>query len=118
MRQALAWLRPDTMLESFAALRIFLRASPKLTIAALALATISGLLAPAFMLATGSLVEAVRNQAHAELSLIGIAAIFALQRTIDPIREEIGHVLWPRIDQWLVDRIMLAASAPAGLQEP
>jgi ATP-binding cassette subfamily B protein len=102
---------------NFDALRVFYRASPKLTLASLALATCSGLLAPAFMLATGALVEAVRDAANVVTPLAVIALLFALQRTIDPLREELGQTLWPRVDQSLGDRIMTAVSAPAGLQE-
>jgi ATP-binding cassette subfamily B protein len=102
---------------NFEALAIFYRASPGLTVWSLALATCSGLLAPAFMLVTGALVQAVRDGSAVVAPLALMAAIFALQRTIDPIREELGATIWPRVDEWLGDRIMLAASAPAGLQE-
>src|ERR1700682_2621721 len=69
------------------------------------------------MLVTGALVQAVRDGSSVVTPLALMAAIFALQRTIDPIREEVGATLWPRVDEWLGDRIMAAASAPAGLQE-
>jgi ATP-binding cassette, subfamily B, bacterial len=102
---------------NFQALAVFYKASPGLTVGSLALATGSGLLAPGFMLATGALVQAVRDGSSPVTPLVLIGAIFALQRVVDPIREEIGATLWPRIDEWLGDRIMAAASAPAGLQE-
>jgi len=101
----------------FAALAIFYRASPGLTLGSLTLATCSGLLTPAFMLATGALVQAVRDGRAVVVPLALIGAIFGVQRIIDPIREEIGATLWPRVDESLGDRIMAAASAPAGLQE-
>src|ERR1700682_3118357 len=69
------------------------------------------------MLVTGALVQAVRDGSSVVTPLALMAAIFALQRIIDPIREEIGATMWPRIDEWLGDRIMAAVSAPAGLQE-
>jgi ATP-binding cassette subfamily B protein len=102
---------------NFTALAIFYQASPRLVVASLALATLSGLLGPAFMLVTGALVQAVRDGGSVVIPLALTAAIFAAQRTIDPIREELGATLWPRVDEWLGDRIMAAASAPAGLQE-
>jgi ATP-binding cassette, subfamily B, bacterial len=102
---------------NFQALTVFYRASPGLTVGSLVLATCSGLLAPTFMLATGALVQAVREGSSFVTPLALIGAIFALQRIIDPIREEVGATMWPRVDQWLGDRIMAAASAPAGLQE-
>ncbi|MDQ6671683.1 MAG: ATP-binding cassette domain-containing protein [Chloroflexota bacterium] len=102
---------------NFEALSVFYRASPGLTLWSLVLATCSGLLAPAFMLVTGTLVQAVRDGSSVVAPLALTAAIFAVQRTIDPIREELGDTIWPRVDEWLGDRIMVAASAPAGLQE-
>jgi ATP-binding cassette, subfamily B, bacterial len=101
----------------FEALGVFYRASPGLTLGSLGLATCSGLVAPGFMLATGALVQAVRDGSSVVTPLALIGVIFALQRLIDPIREEVGATLWPRVDEWLGDRIMAAASAPAGLQE-
>jgi ATP-binding cassette subfamily B protein len=111
------WLRPDRLLGSRAALAAFYAASPRLTVASVALATLSGMLQPAFALATGWLVESLGTQAPITPPLIALAAIFALQRTVDPTREEIGDALWPRINERLNDRIMVAVSAPRGLQE-
>lgn len=102
---------------NFEALSVLYGASPGLTLGSLAIATCSGLLAPAFMLATGALVQAVRDGSPFLAPLVLTAVIFAAQRTLDPVREELGATLWPRVDEWLGDRIMVAASAPAGLQE-
>jgi ATP-binding cassette subfamily B protein len=102
------------MLQALAA---FYRASPRLTLASLGLATCSGLLMPVFMLATGALVEAVRDGRPYALPLASLAAIFGIQRIIDPVREYLGQTLWPRVDESLGDRIMAAVSAPAGVQE-
>jgi hypothetical protein len=67
LSQALVWLRPDGLVESFAAASVLYGASPRLTLVSLALATCSGLLAPAFMLAPGALVESIRDGMYAEL---------------------------------------------------
>jgi ATP-binding cassette, subfamily B, bacterial len=102
---------------SLEAIAAFYRASPGLTASLLALATLGGLLVPAFMLATGALVQAVQEGSGYAPALLGVAVIFAAQRTLDPIREYLGHLLYLRVDEWLGDRIMVAVSAPAGLQE-
>ena len=98
-------------------LAAFVAASPRLALTSIALAVLGGLLAPAYAIATGALVQAVSNQQPATWPLIALAAIFTVQRTLDPIREEIGLALWPRVDERLNDRIMSAVSRPAGLQE-
>jgi ATP-binding cassette subfamily B protein len=114
----LQWLRPDGLVESFAAVKLFYAASPRLTLLSFGLATLSGLLAPLSMLATGALVQAISDAGAGVLvPLLTLAAIFALQRLIEPIREMLNETQWPRIDEWLGDRIMAAVSAPAGLQE-
>jgi ATP-binding cassette subfamily B protein len=102
---------------NFEAITLFYRASPALVVWSLVLATFSGLLTPAYMLVTGALVQAVRDGTSFFVPLTLVGLIFGVQRIIDPIREEVGKTLWPRVDEWLGDRIMTAASAPAGLQE-
>jgi ATP-binding cassette, subfamily B, bacterial len=99
------------------ALAAFVAASPRLALTSMGLALVGGLLAPSYAIATGALVGAVSSQQSATWPLVALAAIFALQRTLDPIREEIGLALWPRVDEHLNDRIMSAVSKPAGLQE-
>src|SRR6266542_1768531 len=99
------------------ALAAFVAASPRLALTSMGLALVAGLLAPSYAIATGALAGAVNSQQSATWPLIALAAIFALQRTLDPIREEIGLALWPRVDEHLNDRIMSAVSKPAGLQE-
>jgi ABC-type multidrug transport system fused ATPase/permease subunit len=114
----LQWLRPDCLVESFSAVKLFYSASPRLTLVSFGLATLSGLLAPISMLATGALVQAISDGGAGVLPpLLALAAIFACQRLIEPIREMLNETQWPRIDEWLGDRIMTAVSAPAGLQE-
>jgi ABC-type multidrug transport system fused ATPase/permease subunit len=108
---------PFPLFGSPAALATFFAASPGLMLSGLVLAVCSGLLAPASALATGALVDAVGTGGLTSLPLIAVGVAFALQRTLDPIREELGRVLWPRVDEYLNDRIMVAVSAPAGLQE-
>ncbi len=77
-------------------LAAFVAASPRLALTSIALAVLGGLLAPAYAIATGALVQAVSNQQPATWPLIALAAIFTVQRTLDPIREEIGLATCPR----------------------
>ncbi len=110
-------LRLGTLTGALDALAAFYRASPRLTVCSLALATCSGLLAPAFMLATGELVASLQGGRAYLAPLTAVAAIFTLQRVLDPVRGYLGQILRPRVDETLGDRIMVAVSAPAGLQE-
>jgi ABC-type multidrug transport system fused ATPase/permease subunit len=99
------------------AIAAFYRASPGLTVGLLALATLGGLLVPALTLATGPLVQAIQDGSDYTPSLVTVALVFAAQRVLDPIRAHLGLLLYPRVDEWLGDRIMSAVSAPPGLQE-
>jgi ATP-binding cassette, subfamily B, bacterial len=117
VRGLLRLLNLDVMVLNRAAVGAFYQAAPKLTAASIALAILSGLLVPAFALATGGLVEATRTGTNVQLALLMVGVLFAVQRTIDPLREELGHELWPRVDHWLNDRIMRAVSRSAGLQQ-
>jgi ATP-binding cassette subfamily B protein len=109
----------DTLavLESVRTFASFYRASPRLVGLGMVFGVGSGLLWPGFMLATGALVEAVRDGTSYTVPLAIVATIFALLRIVDPIREELGNALWPRVDHWLGNRIMRAVSASPGLQE-
>jgi ATP-binding cassette subfamily B protein len=99
------------------ALRAFYRASPRLTLCSLAVATFTGLLAPAFMLATGDLVAVLQAGGDYLRPLAAVTLFFTLQRVLDPVRGFLGQIIWPRVDESLGDRIMTAVSAPAGLEE-
>src|SRR5207237_1666090 len=49
--------------------------------------------------------------------LLELGAAFALMRVIDPVRGEIGQILWARVDQSIAERIMRAVTAPPGLEQ-
>src|SRR5262245_4795352 len=99
------------------ALAAFFVASPKLTVASVAVGIFYGLLGPAFALSAGALVDALTVHSDVVLPIAVLGIVFTLQRVIDPLREEIGRALWPRVDEHLNDRIMVAVSTPVGLQE-
>ncbi len=97
------------------ALRGFYRASPGTMVAQVAVCTVSGVLMPAFMLATGAMVQAVQTGGSLTLPLVALGLIFAGHRTMNPLVEEIGNALGRRVDESLDQRIMVALSAPVGL---
>jgi len=99
------------------ALEAFYRACPRLTLCLAATAVFSGVLLPAFMLASGALVGAVSSGQDFSGPLALVAAIFVAQRVLDPIREELGAAVWRRVNQGVGLRLMAAASAPPGLRE-
>jgi ATP-binding cassette subfamily B protein len=96
-------------------LRAFARANARLTLAVLAVAVIGGLLVPAFMLATGALVGAIRGGRGIDGPLAAIFAIFVLGRLLDPLREQLGEALWRQLDESVTQRLMGAMSLPPGL---
>lgn len=99
------------------AIRAFYQASPPLTLAVLVVATVFGLLQPAFVVATGVLVQAAATQADLVLPLALLGGIFILSRVLGPIRDELGAVLWRRVDQSMGDRIMRAMSGDPSLRQ-
>jgi ATP-binding cassette, subfamily B, bacterial len=97
------------------AIGAFYRASPKLTIASLVVATLFGLLQPAFVVATGVVVQAAASGASLVVPVAFLGCVFCLTRVLGPLRDELGNALWRRVDQSMGDRIMRAMSAQPGL---
>ena len=98
-------------------LESFYHACPRLTLALVAAALLSGMLLPAFMLASGALAEAISTGRDFGGRLALVAGVFVAQRVLDPIREELGAAVWRRINQAVGLRMMAAASGPPGLTE-
>src|SRR5689334_5512127 len=94
-----------------------LRASPWLMALNLSLATFNGVLGPVFTLTVANLVQTVSDGASFMPALLELGAAFTLMRVIDPIRGEIGQVLWARVDQSIAERIMRAVTSPPGLEQ-
>jgi ATP-binding cassette subfamily B protein len=107
-----------TLLSSqfLVAVRAFAHASPRLTLCLAVVATALGLLQPAFVIATGFLVQAVASGAPVVVPLTLLGVIFAVTRVLGPLRDELGQALWRRVDQSMGDRIMRAVSEQPGLQ--
>jgi ATP-binding cassette, subfamily B, bacterial len=95
----------------------FFQASPRVTLGLVSTASISGLMLPLLMVATGQLVAALANGQATTWPLAIIVLSFACQRVMDPLREVLCDVLWHRVDDHMAVRIMRAASAPPGLRE-
>ena len=74
------------------AIAALFQASPRLTVAMLVLATVLGLLQPAFVIATGVLVQAAASGASIVLPLTILGVIFGLTRVIGPLRDQLGLV--------------------------
>src|SRR5207249_10443222 len=107
--------RPDpylVLVRIVRTLEAFYRACPRLTLALVAAALLSGVLLPAFMLASGALAEAISTGRDFGGPLALVAGVFVAQRVLDPIREELGAAVWRRINQAVGLRMMAAASGP------
>src|SRR5207237_3525697 len=65
--------------------RAFAAIDRVLLVAVMALAVVSGLLLPAFTIATGFLAGALRNGDAAGGPLVAIAVLFTVQRLLDPL---------------------------------
>jgi len=99
------------------ALRGLYRASPRLMLSIVGLSCVAGVLLPAFSLASGALVEAVRSGGAVGVPLALVGLIFGSLRVLDPLRQELSNALTARVDRWIGDRIMGSLSAPRKIAE-
>jgi ATP-binding cassette, subfamily B, bacterial len=95
--------------------RALARANARLTAAIVAVGVVSGLLAPAFAVATGFLVRAIRSHGSVVLPLAVIFVVFGIGRLLDPAREQLGDAMWRQLDASVSRRLMGAMSRPPGL---
>ena len=79
-------------------LRSLAKANARLTAAIVAVGVVSGLLAPAFAVATGFLVRAIRSHGSVALPLGAILVVFGIGRLLDPAREQLGDAMWRQLD--------------------
>jgi ATP-binding cassette subfamily B protein len=96
-------------------LRAFLKANAKLTTAVVATGALAGALVPAFMLASGALVGAIRAGDATATPMVAVAGVFLVGRLLEPLREELAFALWRHVDESLTQRLMRTMSQPAGL---
>jgi ATP-binding cassette subfamily B protein len=102
-------------LPAVRALRALADANARLTAAIVAVGVVSGLLAPAFAVATGFLVRAIRSHGSVALPLAVIFAVFGIGRLLDPAREQLGDAMWRQLDASVSRRLMGAMTRPPGL---
>jgi ATP-binding cassette, subfamily B, bacterial len=105
-------------IRSLAAVRVvraLAHANVRLTAAIVAVGVVSGLLAPAFAVATGFLVRAIRSHDSVVLPLAVIFVVFSIGRLLDPLREQLGDAMWRQLDGSVSRRLMGAMSRPPGL---
>ena len=117
MRLAALRSAPNYRPQLATAIVAFYQASPRLTIAVVVVATLFGLLQPAFVIATGVLVQAAASNTDVAVPLTFLGAIFIITRVLGPIRDELGTALWRRVDQSMGDRIMRAMSIDPSLRQ-
>ena len=86
-----------------------------MTVGAVMLGVLSGLMLPAFMVSTGLLVSSLGSHSSTALPLAAVVLWFVLTRAADPVREAVSHALWKRVDHWLIQRLMRALISPPGL---
>jgi ATP-binding cassette subfamily B protein len=96
-------------------LRLYAGVHRGLFLALLGAIGLSGVLAPAFVVATGALAAAVAGGAHVWAALAVVGALFVAQRLLGPALEEIAQTLARRVDDRVTERLMAAVSAPPGL---
>src|SRR5882672_3198448 len=76
---------------------------------------VSGLLPPAFTIATGALVSAVARGDGAWRALAIVSALYLSQRLLAPLEDEFGAALARRVDESLTERLMITLADPPGL---
>ena len=99
--------------------------APGLTTALGALVLASGLLPPAFMVATGALAQAVPDAVgqgmgspggqRVATALVVATSIYVLIQVVGPLRAMVGDMLMRRIDESLAIDLMRAVSTPRGI---
>ena len=95
--------------------RAFFAVDPRLTVAVVAIASVQGLLLPAFTLAVGSLAGSLQAGGSATGAVVAIGILFTVQRLLDPLVAELTATLMRVVDESLTERVMRAMADPPGL---
>lgn len=96
-------------------LRVCTAVDRRLALAVLALGAVQGLLVPLLVLSTGALVGALTDGSSVTRQVAAVGTLFTLQRLLDPVANEVGAMLWRRVDESLSERVMRALAGPPGL---
>ena len=94
---------------------VFSGVDRRITTAVLALATVQGLLLPAFTISVGALASALERGASPVGPVVAIGVLFTVQRLLDPLTAELTGTLMRVVDESLTERVMRAMAAPPGL---
>src|SRR5215471_4312578 len=93
-------------------IQLCMRIHRPLTVSFLGCVLVSGLLPPAFTIATGAFVTAVASRDGAWLAFAIVSALYLLQRLLSPLQQQIGGALVRRVDEQLTERLMATLAAP------
>ncbi|WP_121180454.1 ABC transporter ATP-binding protein [Nocardiopsis sp. Huas11] len=80
-----------------------------------ALILVQGLLPACFVVAVGSLVGAVADDAPLRTPLLLIGVAFVLMQVLTPLHSQVGSLLGEHVSDRLHDRLLVAAGAPEGV---
>jgi ATP-binding cassette subfamily B protein len=96
-------------------IRVFAGVDRPLTAAVLAIASVQGLLLPAFTISVGALASSLEGGGSAGAAVAVIGALFTVQRLLDPLAAELTATLMRLVDESLTERVMRAMAQPPGL---
>jgi ABC-type multidrug transport system fused ATPase/permease subunit len=96
-------------------IRVFAGVDRPITIAVLGLATLQGLLLPAFTISVGLLASTLEAGRSAAGVVLAIGVLFTVQRLLDPVLAELTATLMRVVDEALTERVMRAMAEPPGL---
>ncbi|MEA3056560.1 MAG: ATP-binding cassette, subfamily bacterial [Actinomycetota bacterium] len=96
-------------------LRVFDAIDRRLTTTVFVVGAVQGLLLPAFTVASGWLAGSVTTHGSVTPPLIAIGVIWTVQRLLDPLNDELGNMLFRKVDEGLTQRVMRAIAEPPGL---
>ena len=94
---------------------VFAAVDRRITLLVVGLATVQGLLLPAFTLAVGALASSLEGGGSAGGAVLLIGVLFTVQRLLDPLSAELTATLMRVVDEALTERVMRAMAAPPGL---
>lgn len=96
-------------------IRVFASVDRRITILVLGLATVQGLLLPAFTISVGALASSLQDGGSAGRAVLTIGILFTVQRLLDPVTAELTAMLMRVVDESLTERVMRAMAEPPGL---
>ncbi|HUP85407.1 MAG TPA: ABC transporter ATP-binding protein [Acidimicrobiales bacterium] len=96
-------------------IRVLAAVDRRITFVVLALATLQGILLPAFTISVGVLATDLEGGGSATGAVVAIGILFTVQRLLDPLTAELTATLMRVVDESLTERVMRAMAEPPGL---